>query len=879
MEFTQHPYVLRNLKSFLKFLSFFGFTIILLGGCSQEKNTFINRTYHNVNAKFNGYYNGREKIREGVKKLEANHKEDYKKLLPLFIYGSEEEALSLAPDMDAAIEKFSRVIEMHSMSIGGKEYCNWIDDTYMGIGMANFYKREYGEAKSFFEYVAKEYKRKPIKYDALLWMVKTHIQNERFSEAERILTILESERSFPSEYIEEKSLVTAYYFMQLENYEMAIPEIKQAITLTKKKSVRIRLLYILAQLYQLEGDASLAIGFYKEVIKSHPPYEMEFYAKISLATAFSADEGAGSEIIELLNKMLNDDKNLDYFDQIYFALAEVYLKKGQEERAIEALKLSAKSSTDNKEQKGLSFYKLAQIYFEKLSYESAQKYYDSTKTYLSTDHPDFDKIVKISTSLTDLVKNIKIIEEEDSLQALTQLSDKELENLIFDAIDDFEREKERKDREFEREASGFGNEGNSQYNSLADEGNGKWYFYNPTAISFGANEFKRVWGTRKNEDNWRRSNKESAGSFDDIFVENEAATDGDSTKTNDPTTVDYYKQAIPFSDEQLASSNKKLHQAYYDLGVIYKDQLEDNIKSIETLETLVQKFDTSDHHLVSYYRLYRLHSTEGNTSKADYYKNLILNNYPNSDYAKLINNPDYFKEENKEREELVEYYQKTYGYYKRGYYKACVTNCEESDTKFPKNDLEPKFLLLKAQAKGMMGDKETFIAELESLSKNFGSKPEGQEAAEILSYWKKSQVEAKKRAEEEELLKKGYAINKDTKHTAVLIVPNLDADMDKTKASISNFNTQYFKTSNLTINAIFIDKENQMVSVKSFDDAKKALDYYNAFLKNQTYLKDINEKSYDFFVISFENYPIYFQKKDTQEYLDFFSKSYLDETN
>ena len=197
MQFTQNPYELPYLKSLTKLLSLLSFSVFLILGCSQEKNTFINRGYHNVTSKFNGYYNGREKIREGVKKLESNYKEDYKSLLPLFVYGTEEDAKGVTPEMDLAIEKFSRVIEMHSMSIGGKEYCKWIDDTYMGIGKANFYKQEYDEAKSFFEYVAKEYKRQPIKFEALLWMIRTYVEKERYSEAERILTILEGERNFP----------------------------------------------------------------------------------------------------------------------------------------------------------------------------------------------------------------------------------------------------------------------------------------------------------------------------------------------------------------------------------------------------------------------------------------------------------------------------------------------------------------------------------------------------------------------------------------------------------------------------------------------------------------------------------------------------------
>lgn len=848
-------------------------------GCSQEKNTFINRTYHNVTAKYNGYYNGREKIRLAIKNLEENREENYKELLPLFVYGSEEDATSLTPEMDVAIEKFSRVIEMHSMNIRGKEYCNWIDDTYMGIGMANFYKQEYDQAKSFFDFVAKEYKREPIKYPALLWMVRTYTQQERYSEAERILTILEGERNIPKEYLEEKALVTADYFIQQENYEMAIPELKKAITLTKKKKVKTRMLYILAQLYQLEGDASLAIAFYKEVIKNHPPYEMEFYAKISLATAFNSSAGGGNEIIELLTQMLKDDKNIEYFDQIYYALADVYLKRGEEEKGIEALKMSAKTSTNNNEQKGLSFYKLAQIYFDKLSYVSAQKYYDSTKTYLTAEHPDFDLIVKISNSLNDLVKNIKIIEEEDSLQALTKLSEKELERLILNKIDEFEKEQERKEREFEREQNRMDNDGGSMYNAMPDEGNGKWYFYNPTAISFGANEFKRIWGNRKNEDNWRRSNKESSGSFEDLFVDANETEGTDTSGALSPTDVEFYKKNIPFSEEQIEASNNRLKKAYYDLGVIYKDQLEDNIKSIETLEKLVNTYDSSDFHLVSYYRLYRMHTDEKNTSQANYYKNLILNNYPDSDYAKLINDPNYLKNENENRQKLVAYYDKTYGYFQRGYYKACITACEDSETLFPDNALKTKFLLLHALAQGKSGEKELFISELETLKKNHASTEEGKEAAEILTYWEKSKEEAKKRAEEEELLKKGYNLNKNSKHTAVLIVPNLDMDISKVKVSISNFNTQYFKTNALSVNAIFIDKENQMVSIKDFDDHEKAMNYYNAFKKNNTYLKEINENNYDFFVISFENYPIFFQKKNVSEYLDFFSKTYLNQSN
>lgn len=847
--------------------------LLITFSCSQEKNTFINRAYHNVTAKFNGYYNAREKIREGQKKYKDGYEEDYKQLLPIFLYPSEDEASSLAPEMDAAIEKCSRVIEMHSMDIKGTEYCKWIDDSWFIIGQAHFYKHEFDKAKEIFEYMTKEYKRQPEKYRGLIWTAKCYMAKERWYDARRVLIELRNDRRIPEEYRVEYLLTEADFQIKQQNYEEAIPRVKDAIPLVRKKDEKTRLLYILAQLYQLEGDSYLSIGFFKEVIKRHPNYEMEFYAKINLATSFSGG-GSSDEIIEILSDMLKDDKNIDYFDQIYYALAEIYLKQGDKDKAIEALTLSAKSSTTNTEQKGLSFYKLADLYFKDLEYQTAQKYFDSTTTYLSTEHPDYEYITKVSNSLNELVRNIQIIEREDSLQQLAQLPEDQLEDLLYDKIDQYEREQEEKARQKENED--FGNMGGAQYNSMPDEGNGKWYFYNPSAVDFGLSEFKRVWGNRKNEDNWRRSDKRSVAVFEDL-TGSETESTSDSGRVTDPTDIEFYKQDIPFEPEQLEASNNRLKKAYYDLGLVYNQQLEDNEKAIESFESLVMKYDSSDYHLVTYYRLYRIFVQEDRPSKANYYKDLILNNYPESDYAKLIKNPNYLKEENSEKKEVEEYYKKTYGYYQREYYKACVMNCDESTQLYPDNHMKTKFLLLKAQATGKMGEREKCINLLNQLTAKHGSTEEGKEAAELLAYLKKAEERNKAKKEEEERLAKGYVYNPSSKHTAVLIVPDEKEDLEKVKIAISNFNGQYFKLANLSVSAIFLDKKNQMVSIKNFDDADAALKYYKAFKNNNSYLKSLNDKGYDLFVIDYENYPIFFSKKNVQEYLEFFSKHYLEE--
>jgi len=83
------------------------FLLIFVNSCSTKKNSFTRRVYHNLTGHYNMFWNGRESYREGVVQLEKSVKDNYNKILPVFIYGTEAEAQSLNPYMDKAIEKAS----------------------------------------------------------------------------------------------------------------------------------------------------------------------------------------------------------------------------------------------------------------------------------------------------------------------------------------------------------------------------------------------------------------------------------------------------------------------------------------------------------------------------------------------------------------------------------------------------------------------------------------------------------------------------------------------------------------------------------------------------------------------------------------------------
>lgn len=851
---------------------------MLITSCSVKKDTWSSRTYHAVTTRYNVYFNGRESHRQAVLRLETDHKEDFTQILPIFIYGDEAAAKSIYPDEDICIEKCSKAIDRHSMEIKGKQLNKWIDDSYFLMGQAHFYKQDYGQAKDVFEFVAKQYKDEEIHFDALVWLARTHIERKKFSDAQKILKLIENENAFPDRLKKEFRLVYADYYLKQKNYDYSIIELERALMLTKKRKEKTRLMYILAQLHQKEENAYEANKYYSLVIKNHPPYEMEFYAKINMAMAF--DGGNSADIKETLRKMLKDKKNIDYYDQIYYALGELALTERQREEAIDLFIKSTRSSTDNNTQKAKSFLKLADMHFEVKDYRPAQQYFDSTIVFLATDYYRYDEVLRLKNSLGMLVKNIMIIEREDSLQRLAALSEEELEEFIEEQIEAAIKEEKRLQEaayyEEQERLNRMMNQGDEARRMSEMSGDNSWYFYNETSKTYGAQEFKKLWGNRANEDNWRRSNKVSGGFDGELDMEAMSDEIPPEPTLNQRKDKNFYLASIPNTPEKIEASNKKLKDAHFELGSVYKESMQDIPKAIETFEALVARFDTSEHHPAAYYQLYLLYKNEGDMVKADYYKNKLTEEFFFTDYAKLAENPNYLDQVEESSAAVTDFYKKSLAYYNNGYYSQALASCIQAEENFPVNHLESKFKFLKALSSGKSSlDRAALIADLEALQKEFPSSDEAKEAKEIVLYLTNPPKIEEAVEEKPEANFEKYKYAMESNHTVILIVPE-NANTDKIKTSISNFNREFFRTTPLNVNAVYLDKTSQMVSVKLFKNSELAMDYYKAFQLNGELLKEINEKNYPIFVISYENYPTFYKDKNVYEYRAFFEAVYIE---
>ncbi len=843
--------------------------------CSRKKSTLLSRAYHNTTSRYNGYFNAREIMKQNDRQLQENNVDDYSRLLPLFIYPDEAKSQAMYPDMDKVIEKCSEVIDRHTMYIKKKEHIKWIDDSYLLIGKARFYKQEFGLAEETFLYVYQAYKKNPNRYSGLNWLIRTFIETEQWTKAEDMLDLAEEEfKKYPEELKGDFYAIYADYHLKRDDDRInASQKLEDAIKHTKDKALRRRYTFILAQIYQDDRNYSRATELYGQVLKLNPDYVMRFNAKINRAIAFDVTSNDTEAIKKELNKMLRDKKNEEFRDQIYYALAELALKEDDEPLAVNYLRKSIQYSVNNNMQKALSYYKLADLYFERPDYVKAQEHYDSTIQFLPKDHPDYFDAEEKNKNLQELVQNLKVIILQDSLLALGNMSEKERRKKIEKMIKAKKQEDEKRELARLRALEELQNNQNTSRNFGASTGDsrGKWYFYNPTTIALGTSDFRQVWGDIQLKDNWNRSSAQVIGSK--IEEKREELIDPeqarlDSIKNAEKYNPDFYLKDVPTEFNEQLSAHAKIVEALFNVGTIFKESFSDNPSAVKSFKRITAEYDTSRYNLPAHYQLYRIYLSESELDLAEEEKKWILEHHPFSEYAYLIKNPNYNKESKETKQKVEEFYQATYRLFQYQMYADVITSCDRAEQAFSKNHLRPQFAFMKAKAIGHIKDRETFKKELQYVVKEFSKDPVKAKAQEILDYMNKnlgdSNSETKKSSVE-------YKYDPSEAHMAIFSLSGKETNAFKNQ--LANFNGQYFREAKLQITSSVL-KSNQTLLVRPFSNAGEAVRYLKAAKNNLQLMKAVKELGGQVYLISNNNFRLLFKDKSEELYLNFYNSNY-----
>ena len=606
---------------------------------------------------------------------------------------------------------------------------------------------------------------------------------------------------------------------------------------------------------------------------------MTFNAKINRALAYEKGYGSVKEIEGQLTRMLRDDKNAEYKDQIYYALGNIAYKDGNVSKAIKQYKKSVQHNVNNVAQKARSYLTLADLYYEMPEYVNAQAYYDSAVTLLETDYPGYDNIYAKSKSLTTLVKEINTFNLEDSVQRLAKLPEKELLDYIDKLIEDVRKKEQEEIKRKQEEAL------NSQlrYSMEMDRKSGqqgfsegvKWYFYNETARSLGYKEFKLKWGNRKLEDNWRRANK-SLTSFGEGVSTEDTDFITDEEKRNHMAlsnkSRDFYLKNIPLTDSMLQISDRRIENALYNMGMIYRNELKDYDRSIESFKELIKRFPETEYLLSSYYYLYDIYAKINNKAMVEAYKNKIISQFPNSTYAKLLNNPDYFKELEAEQNKIQDFYAETYNKYLNEQYVDVIRQSEYAIKNYPDNKLTPQFEYLRTLSMGRTTDIKTFKESLYHIVSSYPMTDIAEDARNIIAFLDREHPEMKEEEEKEKAIAL-YKYEENTEHFFAFVLYD-KSYLNQLLFNIINFNLDNFDDLNLKAESVQINGGQDIITVMPFKNKAASLEYYNKASSDKSIFKDVDESKVQKMVISASNLNILKTDKSVDRYLKFFNEYY-----
>ena len=863
--------------------------LLLFSGCSTKKNTLTRRMFHNLTSHYNVYFNGEASLKDGEKQLRNTVKDDYTKVLRVYNYGTQQNGMSLNSTMDRALEKTSICVQKHSMKFSSRERVKWIDDAYLVMGKAHFFKHDYIPAKRTFEFVADEYSYNDIVLVANMWLVKTYIQMEEYPKAiasiEQLMAKSAGVEKQPKELMRNIDFTIADYYIAVKDYNNAVKYLKSGIMLNNDRDLRTRAMFILGQIYMHQGDAERATAQFKKVVKRNPEYEMVFESKMNMAKMGSA--GNARELYKMLNRMLRDLKNEDYIDRIYYAMAELALREGDEDKAIGYLRKSVAAFTDNQIQRMQSSLKVASMFFDRNQYELAQAYYDTAVTSMDRKYEGYDSIMNISQTLNELVMYASVVHDQDSLMRLAAMDSVErnqiIDRIIAQVIEDEELERER--QEYEEQLALMGStteQGKADDKSQEGKSVSSWYFYNQATVSKGITEFNRKWGMRKLEDNWFISDKNSlAAAFsDDADEEKENGEEGSDAQRVSYTTHDrgYYLQNLPFTMEQKQVADSLIADGLYHLGFLYMDRLSDLPRSIESYEELDTRYPGNVKELPTWYALYKMHKDLHHEEQSLYYKGRIFDKYPTSSYAEFINDPTYFEKLKAQEREASDFYTRTYEAFEQGQFFRVKMNAEramrlyETDTAFM-----PRFAFLHAVAQGRLVSVDTMAFALYDLVRTYPDSQITPYARQVLEHINEEYhlglvLDAidKEGGEKPEVKQEPpYTYEPNIQHFVMIVCNSQTVRVEPLKVRLSDFNKREHRTKGYNINSVVLDNNLSIVTVGNFDNEQQAADYIASIFLTDYVFGGIDTNFYTITPISIKNYPVYYQSKNLDEYIQF----------
>lgn len=735
--------------------------LMCITSCSTRRNNAATRNYQAFITRYNIYYNGDTHFRETLQDMESKYEDDYSR--QLFVHPVEAKGDVSAPQpsgsFDRSIEKAQKAIQLRSIKkkpakksgrnndpdykawMKREEYNPFLHNAWLMMARSQYYNGDFSGAASTFFYISRHFPWLPASVtEARIMQAMSYLAMGWLFEAEMILQKIKEDELTSKQLKLLYNMAMADYSLRREHYDNSIPYIREAASLASGAQ-KTRLTFLLGQILARQGHKEEAYAaFRKAGASSSASYRTKFNARIKESEVFTGNDITGE--VKALRRMTHYDRNKEYHDQIYYAIGNLYLSRGDTASAIENYELGASKSTRGGIDKALNQLILGKLYFERGDYTHAQPNYSEAIPVLPASYPGYDTLKLRSEVLDELAIYAQNVELQDSLLHLASLPEDELMKVIDNIIEELKK-KEREEAEAARreeymaQTDAMGNQMTDNTNSFNINTDNSWYFYNTATRNAGKTEFQKRWGSRKLEDNWRRRNKAQFNAAElglapesDDDTENTDSVDADTSpeveqnpedlaRSADPHYPEYYLAQIPFKEEEKVTAGEVIQEGLYNMGVILKDKLEDFDASATQFRRLLTDYPDNVYRLDTYFNMYLMLMRQDKPAEAEYWRQLILSDFADSSQGIALRDPGYIDKLRAMDSIQTQRFTEIYDAYLANDNPLVHKLYDAMSEEYPMSKNMPKFMFINALAYATDRNNEQFNAQLKELLERY----------------------------------------------------------------------------------------------------------------------------------------------------------------
>lgn len=624
--------------------------VVVLSGCSREKDRWLNRRYHEVTARFNPLYNGQVAYAEAMATAQEAQQDDFTQLIAVDDWTKVKTGTPGEAKAKRAVEKAAKTIQEHSMVFKGKQANPAVFDAYLLMARAQILMGLDAPASEALSTVARLSSNPEQQIEAELERAELLARQGNSALAEPLMFELER-KGVPKKWQYQVDRVRGRMAIAEQDWVGAAEALGRAAAKAPRAHQRARYAFLAGQLYERALEPERARRMYEACLSAQPAS----YAMLLEAQLRRSMNGGGinpTKLFKELRELLREPKNADFADRIYFAMGDLAMQWDERDDAYAYFQRSfAAGKPERPLVQGLAYARHGALALERRAYERAQVDFDSASVLLPKSYVGRDGFVKKAQTLSVLVEALSRAQLADSLVVLAGRDPAAVRVLVEKYVaglrksDQEAAERARREEEL-AELRAASAELDAAAPSAGAGTAAGWAVYAPALRAKGAAAFRQRFGERPNVDNWRLRSRSN-----EWFAATAAAKDGeqnDQAEQNgkpaapqkpgvDPRyDVEAYVAKVPFQPNARDSVREAGCVAWSEVAAAYRDGMQDTQEAIKAYRRALRSCPTSPDAPRWIYGVYRLHVGANEALQAESAKKELLERYPDSEAAALI---------------------------------------------------------------------------------------------------------------------------------------------------------------------------------------------------------------------------------------------------